>query len=88
MLSRGWSDEEVAGLVGENFLRVLEAGEQVQAQMASEGAKASAATYSQREGHDLPALWGGPGDSYLPRDVRQALIDNRARKVASLRDEL
>ena len=88
LLVRGWSDIEVSGLIGDNFLRVLEAGERVQAEMAAEGATASPATYSLRERHDLPALWGGPGDSYLPEDVRKAVGENRARNTIGIREEL
>ncbi|POY70720.1 hypothetical protein BMF94_6130 [Rhodotorula taiwanensis] len=67
LLRRGWTESEIADLVGGNVLRVMEDVEAVKASLAGESA--SPAVYEKRSGHDLPVVWGGPGGEYLPQDV-------------------
>lgn len=67
LLRRGWTELELADLVGGNLLRVMEAVEAVKASLAGE--PASPAVYEKRFKHDLPVVWGGPGGEYLPQDV-------------------
>lgn len=67
LLRRGWTEPELADLVGGNLLRVMEAVEGVKASLAGE--RASPAVYEKRFGHDLPVVWGGPDGEYLPQDV-------------------
>lgn len=71
LLRRGWTELELADLVGGNLLRVMEAVEAVKASLAGE--PASPAVYEKRFKHDLPVVWGGPGGEYLPQDVADAV---------------
>lgn len=48
LIHRGWSAKDLAGLAGENILRVLEGAEKVAKQMKKEGKTASMAIYEKR----------------------------------------
>jgi membrane dipeptidase len=75
-LRRGWSEVDIAGLIGGNLLRVLRAVEGVKEQMSS--LPPSSAIYGTRK--DLPAInWGGPGGAYLPPGVKQIVGQGRVR---------
>ncbi|KAK8858775.1 hypothetical protein IAR55_003005 [Kwoniella newhampshirensis] len=65
MLARGWTDEEVIGLMGGNIMRVMDEVDEVQRQLSGE--RASAAVYEDRT--DLPSDW----PEYLPSAVRAYL---------------
>ncbi|KAK8861779.1 hypothetical protein IAR55_002602 [Kwoniella newhampshirensis] len=78
-IRRGWTDEEIKGLLGGNLLRVMRAVEQAAYRRRDE--RPSSAIYGKRT--DLPASnWGGPNGAYLPGKVK-AIVDRR-----HLRDEL
>lgn len=66
MLSRGWSDEEVTDLMGENLLRVMDEVDAVSAR--TQGELPSTAVWAGRK--DLPARWGGASDAYYPHEVK------------------
>ncbi|GAA6008717.1 hypothetical protein JCM10207_001696 [Rhodosporidiobolus poonsookiae] len=80
LLRRGWSEPDLVDLIGGNLLRVMEDVEAVQAALADE--PASAAVYDKRR--DLPVQWAGPGEAYLPEDVRREVH----RRFGMKRDEL
>lgn len=70
MLSRGWNETEMAGLLGGNLLRVMDEVEQVKIKFASQ--PPSREIYDKR--NDLqPLNWGGPDGAYLPADVNEML---------------
>ena len=74
MLSRGWGDDEIIGLMGANLMRVMDEVDAVAEQSAGESA--SPEVYENRT--DLPAAsasWG----QYLPDVVKQYLAD-KAKK--------
>jgi membrane dipeptidase len=73
MLRRGWSDDDVAGLLGENVLRVLDGADRTAQEMAT--MPASAGVLDART--DLPCEWGGPGGAYLAKDVQAYLRRRR-----------
>lgn len=78
-IRRGWTEKELAGLMGGNLQRIMFKVEE--AAVAARGRRASTSVYSQRR--DLPASeWGGPGGAYLPPKVKR-VVDSRR-----LRDEL
>ncbi|RXK42006.1 hypothetical protein M231_00727 [Tremella mesenterica] len=78
-LRRGWTDEEMRGLMGGNLLRVMRGVEE--AAERRRGQKANRATYEKRT--DLPGVnWGGPEGAYLPLRVKN-IVDHRR-----IRDEL
>ncbi|GAB7352369.1 hypothetical protein MBLNU459_g2806t2 [Dothideomycetes sp. NU459] len=66
MLSRGWSDEDIKDLMGENLLRVMDEVDAVSARMQDQ--LPSTAIWEERK--DLPARWGGAGDAYFPHEVK------------------
>lgn len=66
LLSRGWNDTEIYGVMGENLMRVMDEVDKVKEQMI--GQLPSTAIWEKRT--DLPANWGGPGQAYLPYEVR------------------
>ncbi|KAK4689135.1 membrane dipeptidase, partial [Tremellales sp. Uapishka_1] len=69
LIRRGWTDEEVIGVMGGNLMRVMDA---VDANMESlDTALPSDAVYEKRQ--DLPAKWGGPDGAYLPAGVSRYL---------------
>jgi membrane dipeptidase len=80
LLLRGWTEDEIAGAMGGNLLRVMEAVETERDRLS--GTTASRAVYEYRR--DLPAKWGGPGGSYLPEDVRRQV----GRLASRGKDEL
>jgi membrane dipeptidase len=49
LIRRKWSQRDLAGLAGENLLRVLEGAERVTYDMKKEGKKPSMAVYEKRE---------------------------------------
>lgn len=79
LLKRGWTDDELADLLGNNLLRILDGVDRIKDKMAT--MPASPATLPSRP--DLPVNWGGGSTgSYLPQDVRDYL------KAKHVRDEL
>jgi membrane dipeptidase len=72
LLSRGWNDTEIYGVMGENLMRVMDAVDAIKEHMNDR--LPSSAVWESRS--DLPADWGGPGQTYLPIDVRD-LVNNR-----------
>ncbi|EIW70142.1 hypothetical protein TREMEDRAFT_61903 [Tremella mesenterica DSM 1558] len=79
-IHRGWTDDEIAGLMGGNLLRVMEEVEYIKNQLSSESA--STTIYEKRK--DLPAHeWGGPNMAYLADEVKEVVIAQKR-----LRDEL
>jgi membrane dipeptidase len=74
MIARGWTDEEVIGLMGGNLLRVMDEVDEVQLALAGE--EASAEVYEERT--DVPAVKGAWAD-YLPDAVRRYLTQNEER---------
>jgi membrane dipeptidase len=74
MLARGWTDEEVIGLMGGNLLRVMDEVDEVQLALAGE--EASAEVYEERT--DIPAVKGAWAD-YLPDAVRRYLTQNEEK---------
>jgi membrane dipeptidase len=74
MIARGWTDEEVIGLMGGNLLRVMDEVDEVQLALAGE--EASAEVYEERT--DIPAVTGAWAD-YLPDAVRRYLTQNEER---------
>ncbi|WWC88459.1 uncharacterized protein L201_003370 [Kwoniella dendrophila CBS 6074] len=65
MIARGWSNEEVIGLMGGNLMRVMDEVDKVQYGLKDQ--KPSGATYEKRP--DLPGVWW----DYLPEIARQGL---------------
>lgn len=66
LISRGWQDEDLIGLMGGNLMRVMDAVDEVQRQLALE--PPSAEVWEGRD--DLPppqATWG----QYLPDAARE-----------------
>lgn len=74
LLSRGWNDTEIYGVMGENLMRVMDQVDVVSSQMADR--LPSSAIWEKRT--DLPADWGGPGQAYLPYEVRDVVNSRRA----------
>ncbi|BGO88985.1 hypothetical protein NBRC10512_002053 [Rhodotorula toruloides] len=70
LLRRGWTEDDLADLIGGNLLRVMEKVEAVQRSLASQ--PASPAVYEKRT--DLPVMWAGPGGEYLPQDVQNEVL--------------
>jgi membrane dipeptidase len=66
LLSRGWNDTEIYGVMGENLMRIMDEVDKVKEQMKDE--LPSSAIWEKRT--DLPADWGGPDQAYLPYEVR------------------
>lgn len=62
MISRGWSDNEVIGLMGGNLLRVMDDVDKVAREMEMEGCKPSSAILEDRidlpmeQDHELPKV--------------------------------
>lgn len=79
LLSRGWTDDEIRNVMGENLMRVMDAVVAVKEEL--KGELPSSAVYEKRT--DLPAKWGGPGDAYLPLEVREVV-----KKLHMKHDEL
>lgn len=76
MLARGWSDEDIIGLLGANLMRVMDEVDIVAERLSGE--PASAEIYEERK--DLPA----PYDTwslYLPDVVKQYLADKAQKKM-------
>ncbi|CZR66450.1 related to Putative dipeptidase ARB_02715 [Phialocephala subalpina] len=74
LLSRGWNDTEIYGVMGENLMRVMDQVDAVKQQMKDE--LPSTAIWERR--NDLPANWGGPEQAYLPYEVRD-LVNERIK---------
>ena len=79
MIDRGWSDTELADLMGGNLMRVMDAVDAVAEGLQHE--LPSTAIWESRK--DLPAKWGGQGDAYYPYAVRAA-----QKKLLATHDEL
>ncbi|WWD09291.1 hypothetical protein V865_007414 [Kwoniella europaea PYCC6329] len=80
LLSRGWTEPEIAGIMGGNLLRVMEEVEVVKNDLSN--APPSPEVYYKRT--DLPAHeWGGPNMAYLAPDVQKIVVQQKR-----LRDEL
>lgn len=75
LLSRGWSDAEIAGVMGGNLMRIMDKVDAVAESKQNE--LASPAVWEKRK--DLPATkWGGGGhDTYWPRDVKKRVQEIR-----------
>lgn len=69
LLSRGWNDTEIYGVMGENLMTVMDKVDRVKEDLASE--LPSTAIWEKRT--DLPADWGGPEQAYLPYEVREVV---------------
>jgi membrane dipeptidase len=61
-------------VMGENFMRVMDQVDEVKEQMKDK--LPSSAIWEKRK--DLPANWGGPGQAYLPIEVRD-LVNSRLK---------
>ncbi|GFZ45994.1 hypothetical protein JCM24511_03728 [Saitozyma sp. JCM 24511] len=71
---RGWTDDEIHGLVSGNLRRVMGENEQVKRTLVAE--LPSRVIYEKRT--DLPApTWGGPSGAYLPPKVREMVFHRR-----------
>lgn len=69
MIARGWSDEEIKGLMAGNLMRVMDHVDEVAKQL--QGIKPSSAIWEARK--DLPAThWGGDNAAYFPYEVNNA----------------
>ncbi|WWC58196.1 uncharacterized protein I303_100732 [Kwoniella dejecticola CBS 10117] len=80
LLFRGWTESEIAGIMGGNLLRVMEEVENVKDDLAH--LPPSPEIYHKRT--DLPAHeWGGPNMAYLAPDVQKIVVQQKR-----LRDEL
>ncbi|WVQ80942.1 hypothetical protein IAT38_003049 [Cryptococcus sp. DSM 104549] len=80
LLYRGWTEPEIAGIMGGNLLRVMEEVEAVKMDLAH--TSPSPEIYYKRT--DLPAHeWGGPNMAYLAPDVRKIVVQQKR-----LKDEL
>jgi membrane dipeptidase len=66
MLRRNWTNDEVKDLMGRNLLRVMDEVDAVSERLREE--LPSLEVHSARK--DLPARWGGLGDTYFPHEVR------------------
>lgn len=75
MLVRGWSDDDIIGLMGANILRVLDEVDEVAAQLIGE--EASAEIYEERT--DLPALSVASWGPNLPDVVKEYVAKNAKR---------
>jgi membrane dipeptidase len=75
LLDRGWSDDEIKGVMGENLLRVMDAQDAVKESLKHE--KPARDIYEKRQ--DLPAPWGGEDNKYLPTEVRKVVHARRQR---------
>jgi membrane dipeptidase len=60
--------------MGENLMRVMDQVDEVKEQMKDK--LPSSAIWEKRK--DLPANWGGPGQAYLPIEVRD-LVNSRPK---------
>ncbi|KAL2418243.1 Dipeptidase 1 [Exophiala dermatitidis] len=71
LLSRGWTEEEMRGVLGGNFMRIMDKADEVSERLRAR--KPSSAIWEKRG--DLPSItWGGPGNQmYWPRDVKAAV---------------
>jgi membrane dipeptidase len=67
LLQRGWSNDEIKGLMGLNLLRVMDEVDRVKETLKTQSP--SSAIYRHRT--DLPAKWGGEEDAYLPHEVKE-----------------
>lgn len=70
MIARGWTDEQIIGLIGGNLMRVIDEVDEVAEQLGNDSA--SAEVYEERT--DLPAASGSWGE-YLPDVVKEYLAD-------------
>lgn len=61
-------------MMGENLMRVMDQVDEVKEQMKDK--LPSSAIWEKRK--DLPANWGGPGQAYLPIEVRD-LVNSRLK---------
>ena len=61
-------------MMGENLMRVMDQVDEVKEQMKDK--LPSSAIWEKRK--DLPANWGGPGQAYLPIEVRD-LVNSRPK---------
>jgi membrane dipeptidase len=61
-------------VMGENLMRVMDQVDEVKEQMKDK--LPSSAIWEKRK--DLPANWGGPGQAYLPIEVRD-LVNSRPK---------
>jgi membrane dipeptidase len=73
MIHRGWSDSDIAALMGGNLMRIMDKVQDVGKSMA--GKPVSRAIYDKRT--DLPAPWGGEGMAYIPRGVKDYILKRR-----------
>lgn len=73
MFARGWTDEDVIGLMGGNIMRVMDEVDEIQKSLVNE--EASSAVYEERQ--DLPAPWGGEDDTRFSEPVRAYLKEKR-----------
>ncbi|OAG43822.1 hypothetical protein AYO21_02049 [Fonsecaea monophora] len=71
LLSRGWTPEEMKGVMGGNLMRIMDKVDEVSEKMRDQ--LPSSAIWEKRQ--DLPATkWGGGGiQTYWPRDVKEAV---------------
>jgi len=74
LLSRGWNDTEIRDVMGENLMRVMDKVDAAKDSMKD--LLPSSAIWEKRT--DLPANWGGPGQAYLPYEVRD-LVNKRVK---------
>jgi membrane dipeptidase len=61
-------------VMGENLMRVMDQVDEVKERMKDK--LPSSAIWERRK--DLPAVWGGPGQAYLPIEVRD-LVNSRPK---------
>ncbi|EXJ55946.1 hypothetical protein A1O7_08877 [Cladophialophora yegresii CBS 114405] len=81
LLSRGWTPEEMCGVMGGNLMRIMDAVDAVSERL--KGRLPSSAIWEKRK--DLPSTkWGGGGEQvYWPRDVK-----DKVEKMQLRHDEL
>ena len=83
MISRGWSDNEVIGLMGGNLMRVMDDVDKVAKEMEAQGCKPSSAILEDRtdlpmeQDHELPEVVS----KYLRQKTKEGTLRAGLREI-------
>lgn len=83
MVSRGWSDNEVIGLMGGNLMRVMDDVDKIAKEMGAEGCKPSSAILEDRidlpmeKDHELPEVVS----KYLRQKTKEGTLRAGLREI-------
>ena len=83
MISRGWSDNEVIGLMGGNLMRVMDDVDEIAKEMEAQGCKPSSAILEDRidlpmeKDHELPEVVS----KYLRQKTKEGTLRAGLREI-------